>query len=92
MNFPSARNHLAALLLGAALLAPAMAQTVLALPAAQAPGSDVRQALTVPTGGTLRIDGTPLRGAVLVLLLRIPQRCLCVCAWCPAQRQAHLVF
>lgn len=56
MNFPSARNHLAALLLGAALLAPAMAQTVLALPAAQAPGSDVRQALTVPAGGTLRIE------------------------------------
>ena len=56
MNFPSARNHLAALLLGAALLAPAMAQTVLALPAAQAPGSDVRQALTVPPGGTLRLE------------------------------------
>ena len=56
MNFPSARNHLAALLLGAALLAPAMAQTVLALPAAQAPGDDVRQALTVPPGGTLRLE------------------------------------
>ena len=56
MVFPSVRNRLAALLLGAALLAPAVAQTVLALPAAQAPGDDVRQALTVPPGGTLRLE------------------------------------
>ncbi|MDD2691487.1 MAG: DUF4214 domain-containing protein [Simplicispira sp.] len=56
MNFLSVRNRLASLLLCAALVAPAMAQTVLALPAAQAPGSDVRQALTVPPGGTLRLE------------------------------------
>ena len=60
MVFSSVRNRLAALLLGAALVAPAMAQTVLALPAAQAPGSDVRQALTLPPGSMLRLESLTL--------------------------------
>ena len=60
MVFSSVCNRLAALLLGAALLAPAMAQTVLELPAARAPGADLRQALTVPPGGALRIERLPL--------------------------------
>jgi hypothetical protein len=61
MVFLSVRNRLAALLLGAALFAPAIAQTVLELPAAQALGTtDVRQALTVPPGGMLRLERLPL--------------------------------
>jgi len=60
MDFLSVRRDLAALLLGATLLAPAMAQTVLALPAARAPGADMRQALTLPPGGTLRLERLPL--------------------------------
>ncbi|MDD2608681.1 MAG: pre-peptidase C-terminal domain-containing protein [Giesbergeria sp.] len=60
MVFLSVRNRLAALLLGVALFAPAIAQTVLELPVAQTPGMDVRQALTVPPGGMLRLERLPL--------------------------------
>ena len=59
----SVRNYLAALLLGAALLAPAMAQTVLRLPAAAAaaaPAADLRHALTLAPGEALRLEGLPL--------------------------------
>ena len=45
-----------ALLLCAVLSAPTLAQTVLSLPAAQAPSADLRQALTVLPGGALRLD------------------------------------
>ncbi|MDD2712560.1 MAG: M12 family metallo-peptidase, partial [Simplicispira sp.] len=62
MAFPSLRSHLTALLLGAALLAPAMAQTVLRLPAADAaaPAADLRHALTLAPGEALRLEGLPL--------------------------------
>ncbi|MDD2712561.1 MAG: DUF4214 domain-containing protein [Simplicispira sp.] len=62
MALLSVRNHLAALLLGAALLAPAMAQTVLRLPAAAAaaPAADLRHALTLAPGEALRLEGLPL--------------------------------
>ena len=60
MVFSSVRNHLAALLLGSALFAPAMAQTVLALPSAQKPGVDLRQALSIAPGEALRLERLPL--------------------------------
>ena len=60
MVFSSIRNRLAALLLGSALLAPAMAQTVLALPSAQKPGADLRQALSIAPGEALRLERLPL--------------------------------
>lgn len=52
----SLRKGLAAWLLGAALLAPALAQTVLQLPEARGGGADLRQALTLPAGGKLRLE------------------------------------
>ena len=68
----SLRKGMAAWLLGIALLAPAMAQTVLELPAARGGGTDLRQALTVPAGGKLRLErlalgeqGTPTMSADL---------------------------
>ena len=60
MVFSSIRNRLAALLLGSALLVPAMAQTVLALPSAQKPGADLRQALSIAPGEALRLERLPL--------------------------------
>ena len=60
MAFQFVRSRLAALLLGSAMLVPVAAQTVLALPAAKAPGADLRQALTIPPGGVLRLESLPL--------------------------------
>lgn len=60
MSFVSFRKGLAACLLGVAAMAPAVAQTVLGLPTAQEAGADLRQALTVPVGGSLRIERLPL--------------------------------
>ena len=60
MVFPSVRSHLVALLLGAALLAPVLAQTVLRLPAAAAPAADLRHALAVAPGKALRLESLPL--------------------------------
>lgn len=54
------RKGLAAWLLGAAFLAPSMAQTVLALPTASGASVDLRSALDIPTGGSLRLELLPL--------------------------------
>lgn len=59
MVFPAVRS-LAALLVSAALLTPSMAQTILELPAAGLPGTDLRQALAVPPGGALQLKGLAL--------------------------------
>jgi hypothetical protein len=56
----SIRNRLAVCLLGMVLLAPAAAQTVLELPALRGEGGDVRGALAVPPGDSLRLERMPL--------------------------------
>lgn len=60
MIFPSLRKHLVAMMLGATLLMPALAQTVLQLPAARALGTDLRPALAIPPSGHLRLERLPL--------------------------------
>lgn len=60
MNLTNVRRPLAALMLGLALLSPALAQTVLALPSPSAPGVDLRQALSVAPGELLQVEGLPL--------------------------------
>ena len=56
----SIRNRLAVCLLGMVLQAPAAAQTVLELPALRGEGGDVRGALAVPPGDSLRLERMPL--------------------------------
>ena len=60
MLFSLVRNHLIALLMSSVLVSPVMAQTALALPVGDSQGVDLRQALAVLPGQTLRLERLPL--------------------------------